>query len=229
MRVHGHRIGTVLELEHRLGESGPDLRWGGQFVPGAINGEANLLDGLQQLQTMNAAGIKVPLFTVGLTTNRHMVGTWLARKAHHTQGRDIIPVGQRIRGRRRWEDSDFFVQYVPDVVREWRFHILRGESIARALKVWSGDGPEPTTHPIIRSRRLGWHMRHDVDPPKAIRKAAKAACEAVGYDLGAVDVLELTTGEACVLEVNSRPALRDEYTLGQYVKAFRALAMRVEA
>lgn len=223
MRVHGHRIGTVLELERRLaGTASPDLRWGGGFVPGAINGQANLLEGKDQLLALQDAGIPTPHFTfqsAGATG-----GLWLARKSAHTQGKDIIPVGQRVRGRRRWQDSDMFVQYVPNVVREWRFHILKGESIARALKVWSGGGPEPTTHPIIRSRRLGWHMRHDVDPPKAIREAAKAACKAVGYDLGAVDVLELADGQACVLEVNSRPALRDEYTLEKYVKAFKALA-----
>jgi len=193
-------------------------------VAGAINGQAHLLDGLEQLQILQSKGIGVPEFIwePAGEFSPEIPGLWLARKRNHSQGRDIIPVGVKIRKRRDWRDSDFFVKYVEGVVREWRFHVVNGRCIARATKVWAGTGPEPTDAPIIRSRRLGWHMRHDIKPNKLLRETAKLAVKAVGYDLGAVDLLELTDGTSVVLEVNSRPAIRDEYTLAAYAAALRA-------
>ena len=230
MQIYGHRSGSILELERRLHDCPVSLRWGGNMVAGAINGQAHLLDGLEQLTVLRGKDIPTPEFINQAQMQQHRFdGTfgsdlWLARKCQHSQGKDIIPVGQRVRGRRPWQRSDFFVKYIPNVVREWRFHIVDGKCIARATKVWAGNGPEPTNAPIIRSRRLGWHMRHDIKPNKLLREAAKAAVAAVGYDLGAVDLLELNDGSAVILEVNSRPAIRDEYTLAAYEAALRAHA-----
>lgn len=231
MRIYGHRTGSILELERRLADCNVSLRWGGPQVAGAINGQVQLLDGLQQLQILQTKGIIVPTFSTQSAVCEQLEGLWLARKRNHTQGKDIIPCTlrgvQRVKGRRNWRDSDFFIKYIP-AVREWRFHILNGQSIARGLKVIVDNYPHAQavaefTHPIIRSRRLGWHMEHTTVPSKVVRAAAKAAVAAVGYDLGAVDLLELADGSACVLEVNSRPAIRDEYTLTAYEQAFRRL------
>lgn len=224
MQIHGHRSGSILTLAERLEDCPVAVRWGGDQVAGAINGRTHLLDGLEQLQTLQSKGVRVPEFIVNPDYSIPMPtdGLWLARQRNHSQGKDIIPVGAKFRGRRKWQASDFFVKYVEGVVREWRFHVVAGRCIARATKVWAGVGDEPTNAPIIRSRRLGWHMRHDIKPNKLLREVAKSAVEAVGYELGAVDLLELANGEAIVLEVNSRPAIRDEYTLAAYEAALRA-------
>lgn len=228
MRIHGHATGSILLLAERLTDRNDiAVRWGGPQVAGAINGECHLMDGLEQLQTLKEKGIVVPEFIVQTDYIQNVdITGWLARRRNHTQGRDIIPVGQHVHGRRRWQNSDYFVKYQP-ARAEWRFHILEGVSIARGLKYYTGVRstlvPEPINTPIIRSRRLLWHLRHDISPPAVIREAAKAATAAVGYDLGAVDVLELEDGSPCVLEVNSRPAILDEYTLNAYSKALRNL------
>ncbi len=226
MQIHGHNTGTIQELARRCADVNVGLRWGGNQVPGAINGTVHLLDGLQQLQILQTKGIAVPTFSTQAAVCTQIEGLWLARKRNHTQGKDIIPctLGGITKGRRPWRRSDYFVKYIP-AAREWRFHILNGNSIARGLKTPPTivDYDAPVRDPIIRSRRLGWHMRHDVDPPKALRELAKQAVAAVGYDLGAVDLLELAEGSGVVLEVNSRPAVRDEYTLAAYAAAFRKL------
>lgn len=194
------------------------------MVPNAINGNVHLLDGLEQLETLRAAGVSCVDFLPEPPTD---LGTniFLGRKAEHTQGFDIRASNlPKERGKRPWSKSDYFTLYESTTIREWRFHIFKGQSIARALKVWAGNGPEPTQHPIIRSRRLGWHMRHDVKPAGYLRELAKQAVEAVNYELGAVDLLELPGKVGKVLEVNSRPAIRDDYTLNAYEKAFRSLA-----
>lgn len=238
MRIYGHTEGSIADLAARLQGVEVSLRWGGAYAPGSINGEVALLDGLNQLRTMQGAGIAVPEFTTELATAeawRQAGALVLGRKVEHTQGKDIRWEGQdRLRrtlrrGRvgaprlRDWRASDFFVKYMPSL-REWRFHIFKGESIGRGLKSWAGPGPEPTAAPLVRSRRLGWHMVHNVQPPKGARTFAKAAVAAVGYELGAVDMLELADGSYIALEVNSRPAIRDEYTIAAYAAALRQLA-----
>lgn len=218
MVLHGHVKGSVLGLTERLRDSPVQLRWGGPMVAGAVNGQCHLLNGLEQLQRFKDAGVETVDFTARLLEARLRSRTelLLGRKLNHTQGKDIKLVAQR-----RWEDSDYWTLYVP-AVWEWRVHILNGKSIARGLKVWAGEGPELATHPKIRSRRLGWRLNHKPDLPKIIREAAKAAVAAVGYDLAAVDILQTEDGPV-VLECNSRPAIRDEYTLTQYTKALGSL------
>src|SRR5665213_836250 len=229
MRVYGNRTGSVLELERRLADVDAGLRWGGPQVDNAINGQVHLMDGLEQLRALEAAGLKVPEFTIdpeeALDVNPGT--TVLARKTDHTQGLDIIPVGVCTALRRNWRHSDYYVKYISDVAREWRFHIFKGRSIARGLKHFIDGSILPTTNQpaglIIRSRRLGWHLRHDIDPPKGLRTIAKDAVTSIGYELGAVDILELVDGSFVVLEIHSRPALGDEYTLDAYREAFRSL------
>jgi hypothetical protein len=233
MIIHGHATGSVRNLLEPLFDCPVHLRWGGDFVPGAINGQAHLLNGLEQLQAFRAAGVACPDFTTDLQTARDwsQSSIVLGRLLNHTQGKDIIsiaPLGQMFgkrRGpRRTWNDSDFWVRYALASV-EWRFHIVNGQSIGRGLK-----SPSIATHtprpgePTIRSRRLGWVLDHTQKPPEAARELAKAACAAVGYDLAAVDLLQLAgKRQFMVLECNSRPAIRDRYTIAAYAKALRAL------
>lgn len=223
MRIYGHASGSVLTLAERLADCPIGLRWGGAFAPGAINGEVHLLDGLQQLQALEAAQVPhVELITDRLDAElRAAQGVvLLGRKRQHTQGFDIrFSDRNRIRGQRNWLRSEFWTVYNP-ALAEWRFHILNGKSIARGLKVWVG-GEIPETR--IRSRRLGWHMSHTQTPPKALRELAKAAVAAVGYQLGAVDIIQTHAEQGLVCEINSRPSIRDEYTLFHYADALRAL------
>lgn len=232
MVVHGHVSGSVLALLPVVPEP-VQLRWGGPQVPGAINGSVHLLDGLEQLQTLEAAGIP----TVPFTTSQAAARAWvregyavLSRQLSHSQGKDIIlwdgvhfqSFNTRLRASEtRWARGPLWTRFLPSV-REWRFHILRSglthNSIARAVKIFAGV-PPPS---IVRSRRLGWVMAHNIDPPRHLRELARAAVAACYYDLGAVDLLELPDGTGAVLEVNSRPALRDPYTLTAYTKALRA-------
>lgn len=242
MNLYGRAEGTILALQASLADCDVGLRWGGSRVPGqVINGQVHLLNGLEQLQAFEAAEVSCPKFTTNITTAAlwadggiELGSPIFGRKFAHSQGKDIISFGPgetnplyfyNARRKRAWASSDFWVRYVPSV-REWRFHILRSGgtylSIGRALKVWRGEGPEPPEGTIlVRSRRLGWHLDHSVKPPAALRDLAKRACEACAYELGAVDILELADGTGCVLEVNSRPALRDPYTLTVYTNALK--------
>ena len=245
MIIHGHASGSILSLQEPLRDSPVELRWGGPPVgPRAINGSAALLGGLAQLENLAARGVA----TLEFTTSPREAQAWAlttpvyGRDEAHTQGKDIIlalPGGiyrkKSIRGNGQlyvpvtlWQGKAFWTKWQPSL-REWRFHVLRqrGEmtSFARAVKVWEGDGRgmpsgDNPASPCVRSRRLGWVMAHNVDPPEGLRTLAKRAVAACGYDLGAVDILETPQG-GVVLEVNSRPAVRDPYTIERYTQALR--------
>lgn len=223
MIIHGRQSQSVLNLASRLEDVNIAIRWGGDNVPGALNG-GRLLNGLEQLQAFRAKEIRCPNFSTSrdLALNGIVV---LGRKLNHCQGRDIrFSNRPRQRGHRRWYNSDFFTEFVPSV-REWRIHIFKGKSIARGVKEYSvavPNGPEHSEWPV-RSRRNGYRLRHNVDPPRGFRTAAKKAVEACGYDFGAVDILELADGTSCVLEVNSRPGIKDDYTIDAYVNAIRRI------
>lgn len=240
-------------LAERLVDSPIQVRWGGARSVGAVQGSSALLNAVQQLEALKAAGIPCPEYTTSYATALEWLEAdvkVLGRNLCHSQGFDIIPHWKdkiwpaakrrisRATGKpgprmnrdtgvaTRFAGKDFWVKAVPNITNEWRVHVMRSPrsdkyySIAMGLKskVTEVRASAAQAGFEIRSRRLGWHLRHDVDLPKAIREAAKAACAAVKYDFGAVDILDTTAGPV-VLEVNSAPALRDDYTLTRYANA----------
>lgn len=223
MIIHGRETPSILRLAERLEDVDVEIRWGGREVIGALNGLCYLASGDEQLDALKTHEIPIPEYT----TNILEAMEWdeddgaivLGRNKTHSQGRDIrFNNRRRQRGHRHWDDSDYFTKWLPSI-SEWRFHIFNGKSIARGKKVWSLEGPEPEQP--IRSRKFGYRMVHNQTPPKGLRKLAKRAVEALGYDFGAVDVLELQDGSGCVLEVNSRPGLSSPLVLDAYEKAIR--------
>lgn len=252
LQIFGKQTETTESLQQSCGDIRLGLRWGEQQHAGAINGQVHLLDGLEQLRALQAAEVNCPEFIIDsnllYANNQHLDfrNVWLGRKLNHTQGKDIIAssaLGTRKR-RELFMSRDFYTKYTPSIA-EWRMHVVKFErgyrTIARSLKVHIDEDIFNPNGIIIRSRRLGWHMSHETDPPKGLREIAKKAVEACAYELGAVDILDLgltpratsdsdsaatspSASRFMVLEVNSRPAIRDDYTLSAYTKAFTALA-----
>lgn len=221
MKVHGHQRGSIKGLLDKTKALNINLRWGGPQVADAINGKVHLLNGLQQLQAFTKTGVP----TIQYTTSRDEAEKWVragkivfGRNVDHTQGKDIVLPGDRA----RWPGKDYWVMYEKSD-EEWRFHILNGACIARGVKTFPGN-MQGLREPFIRSRRLGWRLNHAIDPPEGLRTIAKQATKAVGYELGAVDMLFSEAYGGKVLEVNSRPAIRDDYTTNQYVKYLGKMA-----
>ena len=173
--------------------------------------------GCEQLAALADAALgapyKLPEFTADPTVAAEWVrggGLVFGRQNNHTQGRDIVGPTQRA-----FYDRDYWVKMIPAIAEEWRIHSFAGKSIARGKKIYEGEDVQP---PIVRSRRRGWRMAHDITPPNGLRPAAKAAVAALGYDFGAVDLVRTADGSVYVLEVNKQPGL-DGYTAAQYVSA----------
>lgn len=228
---------SALALQAKLGDSTLRVRWGGAIAPGAVQGEVHLLSAVEQLASLRAAGVACPDYT----TTYEIALKWaeeghrvLGRNFYHSQGSDIIPYWKGkewpTRGAsRRFAQKDFWVKAVQMITHEWRVHVMRSKASGNYYSIGIGQkvhisSPRPSALQAgftIRSRRLGWHLDHTTALPGSLRTLAKQAVAAVKYDFGAVDLLQLMDGTGVVLEVNSCPALRDEYTLDRYARALQ--------
>ncbi len=219
MKIFGNRTENSIALEIACRDIPVNLRWGGSFAPGALNGNCHYMSGLEQLTAFQRDGVPVPDFT----TNKPTAYSWLrdgrtvlGRDVYHERGTDIIkavpptvPLG--------FEAKALFVKFV-NSLNEWRFHIFRdreGEykSIRRERKY------------NIRMTDVGlqWNVESQTEPPVGFRDAAKAACKAVGYDFGAVDMLQTEFDAPVVLEINACPMMDVPATLEAYRKAITGL------
>src|SRR2546428_1471378 len=181
---------------------------------------------LEQLRRMGLANVKSVPFTEDFNeVYQHCFPfhaarelppeIWLGRKVNHTKGRDI-----KLPNSRWWRTRDFWTKYIPSVA-EWRIHVFGGLSIARGEKIYVGADDMPATEIMIRARANDYRMDHHHEPPRGMRKLAKAAVAAVQEPYGAVDILVGADNQMYVLEVNVAPAM-DDYTRAAYVKAIRA-------
>jgi len=192
-------------------------------------------DAREQLTALAEAGLTVPVWT----DNLEQAKTWVCqgekvwgRNWIHSRGTDIIGSGYRkIRNKNKtltevwnpaWLRRQWWVKVIPNelIKEEWRIHIFQGRCLGRALKVQTG---EPHRIQPVRNRDNGWTMVHDVEPQAILRNAAAKAVKAMGYNFGAVDLFLLQDNTIVVLEVNSAPAIRSEYTRNCYQTALSRL------
>lgn len=205
------------------------------------------LNSIQQLEAFKAAGLQTISWSENFQDVRRLLQQGhliFGRQLLHTQGTDIRIGLSGLPMTPKFLHSPWWSIWQPSL-QEWRIHIWRGRVIARGLKIGAG-GKEALTlsaasnigtellqlrrmagslkRTLVRSRRNGWTMVHNQDPPQSTRDAAIGAVKACGYDFGAVDVLVDMEGVVRVLEVNKAPALRSPYTLAAYQRAIVATA-----
>lgn len=145
----------------------------------------------------------------------------LGRKLFHTQGKDITYPGQKA-----FLESDYWLEFIPNIIREWRFHIVGGKSIQRQLKVPSEE-LKAKPWKFFRNRSTGWVFTRQTESLSKIpelRDLAKKAVTALNYDFGAVDLVETGEGNIFLLEVNKAPGL-DELSASKYAEALIKLGM----
>lgn len=194
-------------------------------------------DANEQLTMMAEAGLTVPVWTDNINQAKQWVRDGIkvwGRNWIHTRGTDIIGSGYKVIRNKTtkklveswnpsWLKRQWWVQVIPDnlIKEEWRIHIFQGRSIGRALKVQTG---EPQRIQPVRNRDNGWTMVHNIDPELSLKTAASKAVKALGYNFGAVDLFLLNDNSIVVLEVNTAPALRSDYTLTVYRTALERIA-----
>lgn len=200
--------------------------WGqaAEAVPGVLNAK-RLGDKLEELKLL-AKGLPdnsvefIPPDAI-MTTEVGSIGTrWWGRKKYHQSAYDLR---ETVHGAR---DPDFFVRKLT-ISAEYRVHVFLDKAIRVGKK--QPDPDELRSHDWIRSLETGWIINYgkswrgaDEQRMPALRKIARLAVKAVGYDFGAVDLgVENGTGRIVVFEVNQAPALLNANTALAYAKAIQ--------
>lgn len=122
-----------------------------------------------------------------------------------------------------------FTLGISGVRREYRAHVVRGKMIHIAKKVRPASTIEDS-NTLVRNVHTGWvySVNSDIqdDIFRRVGELAVSACEALGLDFGAVDIIEKhSTGELFVLEINTAPGIGEESTtLQKYCEAFQRIA-----
>lgn len=209
----------------------PQRQWEGTVE--TLNKRENValaIDKLDALTKFKEANVRCPKFTQdyeearGWSESHAVVGRSLLRSF---QGRGIAftdrgvaPATADAQGRR----CVLWTRYVPKR-EEWRVHVFKGQVIGVAQKKRRRDA-NVDSH--IRSWDNGWvYAIHDLDPPEDLSVVGIAAVQALGLDLGAVDVVWNERKNRCtVLEVNTAPAIENS-TVIKYADSIAAYARQV--
>ena len=117
-------------------------------------------------------------------------------------------------------DNEFQSEYIKKEA-EFRVHVLGGEAVAWTRKK-ALEGVN--TEEVVAWNHANGFVQQTIKnriQRKTTGNVAIAACNALGYDFGAVDIVMDRLGSLYVLEVNSAPALQVEDRLDKYVEYFR--------
>ena len=135
--------------------------------------------------------------------------TWLPRKLNHIGGHDLLRPPTR---------PDYWTQK-ENLVREYRVHMFKGNSIRAGVKIPVVD--DRPVHEWIRSLEAGWRINYDgFTSSTEMRQLAVRAVKTLGLQFGAVDIGEKADGSLLVLEVNRAPGLEGG-TVDAYARAIR--------
>ena len=158
----------------------------------------------RSLIKMREAGIPTPPFYSSYTGVK-LIG----RTDHHMHGnRMYIINSEKDFAVATFSGATHFMEFM-GVEREFRVHVVDGVPIKVSEKFPPGNH---TTGSKFKSA----HTRH----MSTLHKLAVEACEVLGYDIGAVDIIYSKNGGFYVLEVNTAPCLTaSESTLRAYTEA----------
>jgi D-alanine-D-alanine ligase-like ATP-grasp enzyme len=174
-------------------------------------------DKLTQFQRFKDAKVSSPDFT----TDRAVAADWCRAGSpvvcrtllRGSEGRGIVVAELE----NQLVQAPLYTRYVKKK-KEFRVHVLNGKVIDVQEKRKQKDFPDDPQRDIrIRNLANGFvFCREDVREPDGLRRLALEAVQALGYTLGAVDVVfNERLGVLYVLEVNSTPGMEGT-TLQKY-------------
>ena len=117
-------------------------------------------------------------------------------------------------------DVPLYVKYIPKK-KEYRVHIAFGKLIDVQQKKKREGFPKEETNFQVRNHHTGWvYCRDNIEVNPELINQAKLACNALGLDFGAVDIIwNEKQDKYYVLEVNTAPGLEGQ-TVESYARAF---------
>lgn len=168
---------------------------------------------------MTNAGVS----TVAWTTDKLQARLWqkengstiVARQkltGHSGEGIIIVEPGEEV------PDAPLYTKYIFKE-KEYRVHVCNGVAIDTQRKIKDPDREVVTWK--VRSHANGFiFARNGIVADDARDQLAVAACQSLGLDFGAVDIIQDKKGAYYVLEINTAPGLEGQ-TVERYGEALR--------
>lgn len=176
-------------------------------------------DKLTQLQRFQENGISCPEFT----TDRNVASAWAGDGGavvcrtllRGSEGRGIVVAETA----EQMVAAPLYTKYIKKM-REFRVHVLNAQVIDVQEKRKRRDFTPDQRDTRIRNTANGYvFCRDGMVEPEGLRGVAQQAVAALGYLMGAVDIIYNERGNQCyVLEVNSCPGMEGT-TLEKYADA----------
>lgn len=228
--VGASRLNIKVKSKARLPKH--NIKWGCFPLPEGVEGswlnaqaDDTSLSKLSCFQALGEAEVSIPRFT----QSKEEAEGWGAKRIYErhklrgSEGEGIVikqagePLGS----------APLYVEGCYGKRREYRIHVFNTGATFRTFvqqkKRRTTDVEETTSESRIRNLANGWIFAHqEIQTPRAstIDNAVRAIT-ALGLDFGAVDVIEMSEGEASyVLEVNCAPGLQGA-TLFFYADAIK--------
>lgn len=190
------------------------IRWGTREPIAATNSIiynkataiANATDKLLSRQLFAEKGVSAPRLLNSVDDYKD--GIIIARPFIHSKGRNFIVLNNKKELENHWRTGWYYSEFV-DKVREFRVHVGHSKVLALMEKHNPNNGnhawnrAQNDTEPFTRVKQS------DADEQKllpVLQEAIKAV-NALGLDMGGVDVMLDKDGVAYVLEVNTAPTL----------------------
>jgi glutathione synthase/RimK-type ligase-like ATP-grasp enzyme len=177
----------------------------------------NGTDKLTQMERFREGGVATPEYTRDVAVARSWLpeGPVMCRTVLlGSQGRGIVVAENE----EALVAAPLYTKYFKKK-KEFRVHVFNGEviDVQEKRKKEGYDGQRDTR---IRNLSNGYvFCRNGITEPDGLRELAKAACAALGYSLGAVDIAYNEHLKKCVvLEVNANPGMEGT-TLENYANA----------
>lgn len=183
---------------------------------------------LRAFETMFAAGVPVPPFTVDAGDAAEWKTICVREKltGHSGEGLTVVEAADF---HERLQRAPLFTKYIPKK-DEYRIHVGKKAdgslvTIFKQRKARRHDVPDADVNWKIRNHANGFIFAHqDINVPGQVMAVAHSAVEALGLDFGAVDVIvNEKSGMAYVLEVNTACGLEGA-TVDAYANFFREYA-----
>jgi hypothetical protein len=169
-----------------------------------LNARASSCNKLQQLQKFKAAGILTVPFFEQLPSAASDFPV-LGRNFRHHGGTDIKLIMEPEMAS-IFSKSDFYTRYVPRAT-EYRCWVYRRRHLATYQKRLVRPEEALKRNRVGANHRNGYAflLMNSALVPEGLREIASKACDCLGLDFGAVDVLKGVDGAFYVLELNTAP------------------------
>jgi len=178
---------------------------------------------LRTLETLQAAGVRVPQFTRTRAEALDWQGAGNIVVCRTTltgqEGRGIVlsREGEQV------PEAPLYTKHIRHK-QEYRIHVLQNTVIDTAQKMKKKDFPDEKRNSLLRNYRFGWVFAHNgVNPPEDVLTQSKLAVQALGLNFGAVDVgFREKENQAYVFEINTAPGIEGQ-TIQHYATAIKGL------